>query len=72
MPETFGQRLRRARTARGLTQAKLSEIVGLHKNTIVQCELGLKDPSFFSCICYADALNVSLDWLAGRTDEADF
>ena len=68
MPETVGQRLRMARKKKEWTQNKLSEVSGVGRNSICFYERECVDPSFFNITCIADALDVSLDWLAGRKE----
>jgi transcriptional regulator with XRE-family HTH domain len=74
MPEnttssTFGRRLREARTASDTTQAALATLVGVTGAQLIsRYERGLISPSIDTAVRLADALNVSLDYLTGRTD----
>lgn len=68
----FGKRLREARMSRGLTQPQLAEAIGVALRTYQQYEQGIRNPSFDSLVVLADTLNVSTDWLLGRTDEEAF
>lgn len=63
---TVGQRLKFARTKRDIQQKELSKRSGIHVNCIRDYEYDRVAPSFFAITCLADALEVSLDWLAGR------
>jgi transcriptional regulator with XRE-family HTH domain len=68
---TLGERLRAAREAKSWTQNKLSKVSGIPSNSISQYEKDRVDPSFFAATCLADALCVSLDWLAGHKDDME-
>jgi transcriptional regulator with XRE-family HTH domain len=49
-------------------QKNIADVVGVSINSIGLYERGLVEPSFFIATCLADALGVSLDWLAGRKE----
>lgn len=68
MERTFGQRLAIIRKSQGLSQSVLAKRCGLHPNAIYLYETDRVNPSFFIASCIAEALGVSLDWLAGRED----
>lgn len=68
---TFGQRLRQARKAKGWTMEELAAVSGITRKTIYSCEHDTHGSSFFTATCLADALGVSLDWLACRTDKKE-
>ncbi len=63
--ETFGERLRRLRLVRGLTQARLGQLVGLSNRMVAYYEIqgGIPSSELFKSL--AGALGVSLDALAG-------
>lgn len=63
-PTLIGVRLQSLRMARGLTGAQLAEKSGVAASTISGIERGRSEPSLFTAICLADALGVSLDFLA--------
>jgi len=66
----LGQRLRRARRQRDLTQQELGTQVGLHHTTISRIEGGDATKLYWaSIVALACALNVSLDWLCGRKED---
>lgn len=71
--ETFAKRLKQARQAKGLTQRQLAEKAGTTQNTISTYEKnGQKQfPSVTMAAKLADALEVSIDWLCGRTDNQE-
>jgi len=64
----FNNRLREVRMLKGLTQEKLSEIVGVGLRNYQYYEQGKHVPSFEVLIKLADVLNVSIDYLVGRDD----
>jgi transcriptional regulator with XRE-family HTH domain len=63
--EPFGQRLRRLRLAKGLTQAELGRTVGLSNRMVAYYEIqgGVPSSELFKSL--AEALGVSMDALAG-------
>ncbi|QRG68702.1 helix-turn-helix domain-containing protein [Brevibacillus choshinensis] len=66
----LSQRLRTARKANGLTQEELAEHVCTTKGTISNYENNHSTPPNDMLRHLADILNVTTDWLLGRTDEA--
>jgi len=64
----FNNRLREVRISKGLTQEKLSEIVGIGLRNYQYYEQGKHVPSFEILIKLADILEVSIDYLVGRDD----
>ena len=64
----FKDRLRELRTEKGLTQQELGDAIGLHGMSISGYERGVKRPSFEALDNIADVLNVSIDYLLGRSD----
>ena len=74
MPESrdvFPARLRAAREKRGLTQGELAKRAGLQMSAISHFETGTRKPSFENLRRLADALDVTTDYLLGRTEEFD-
>jgi transcriptional regulator with XRE-family HTH domain len=69
MPEDFSTRLRFARQLRGLSQASLGKVSELQPSAISHFETGIRAPSFDNLKRLADALNISSDYLIGRTAE---
>ena len=69
--EIFSERLKRARWEKDWSVAKLSEVSGVLDCTISAYERGKSGPGLYNAVRLADALGVSLDWLAGRTDEKE-
>ena len=70
LPTVFGQRLLEAREARGWTQAELARRAMLPAMMISHYETGARaNPSLITLQRLADALEVAIEWLLGRTDE---
>lgn len=69
MPEKFPDRLKSTRELRALSQAELALKTKLQPTAISHFETGNRSPSFDNLRRLADALNVSTDYLMGRTDE---
>ena len=66
---TVGERIRYARNKRGITQYKLAELCDVTQHAISCYENNIWDPRLFNATSMAIALDVSLDWLVGLTDE---
>jgi transcriptional regulator with XRE-family HTH domain len=64
----FGERLRKARDDKGLSQQDLAERAGIQASAVSHFELGRRLPSFDNIRRLADALNVTSDFLLGRED----
>ncbi len=62
-------RLKALREVRGWSQRELSRRSGLAENTIGKYENGQVDPTATSLKTIADALDVSMDYLVGITDD---
>lgn len=63
----FSDRLRPLRMA-AMTQPEMAAIVGLSVRNYQRIEYGEIETSFENLVKIADALNVSADYLLGRTD----
>lgn len=68
--ETLGDRIRRYRLAKGLTQAELAKLVGASQRMINYYEVHGVSPSPDLLVKIADALDVSIDELFGRKPRA--
>lgn len=66
MSETFGERLRKAREAKQLSQGDLATKTGFQPSAVSHFESGRRAPSFDNLKKLADALAVSVDFLLGR------
>ena len=67
--EIFKDRLRAARELRGLNQAELAGRAKLPPSSIAHFESGSRKPSFDNLKRLAGVLDVSTDYLLGRTDD---
>ena len=68
--ETFGQRIRRLRKSKGLTQAELAYRIGVHEMTIRRWETGTRQPENINDIKnLSAALNVSEEELLNGAPE---
>lgn len=63
-------RIKEARESRGMNQAQLAQKAGITPAAISQIEKGERVPTTPVLKRIADVLQVSLDFLAGRTDES--
>ena len=61
-------RLQTLRMQRGLSQRELARLAGIGETQIHKYEKGESDPSAKNLALIADQLNVSSDYLLGRTD----
>ncbi|MFJ4870013.1 helix-turn-helix domain-containing protein [Streptomyces sp. NPDC088757] len=66
-----GSRLKRVRTARGVTLAALSEATGISKSTLSRLEAGQRRPSLELLLPIAQAHQVPLDELVGAPEVGD-
>ena len=55
----FGERVREARTARGLSQEALAEAAGLHRTYVGSTERGLRNVSLHNILRLAKALEIA-------------
>jgi len=62
--KTFGNRVKEARNKKGLMQHELAELSGISQVTISGIEHDHRGTCLHTAIKIADALDVSLDWLA--------
>lgn len=66
MSETLATRIQKAMDAQGLTQADLARLAGINTSNIAYIVTGqTKDPRFLTVVKIAQALGVSLEYLAG-------
>lgn len=65
----FEKRLSELRKARKISQGELAKQVGVHTNVMGRYERGEAKPSIDVAMKLADALGVSLDFLAGKSDQ---
>ena len=62
-------RLRELRKAMGYTQVKMQILTGIDQSDYSKLECGTRHPSFEQCRRLALALETSMDYLAGLTDD---
>lgn len=65
--EIVSDRVRKARLLRGYTSDQLSEMVGFASESLRHIENGSSKPSLKKLYALAEALNVSMDYLTGRS-----
>ena len=68
----YYQRLRDLKEDSDLTQEEVSEIIKVSTNRYGKYERGKTDIPFSKVIILADHYNVSLDYIAGRTNDKTF
>lgn len=68
--ELIGSRIRKRRTELKLSQKQLAEKLGINRTTILRYENGsIDNTKKFILESLAEALQVSADWLSGKSDE---
>ena len=65
---TLGEGLKRFRQMRGITQQQMADAAKTYKQNYFQYEHDLVSPNYSVLANIADAFNVSLDYLVGRSD----
>jgi putative transcriptional regulator len=68
MAEGLGNRLREERSARGLTQAGLAELVGVSRKTVNTVENGIFIPSTLLALRLARALGCTVEAIFSLED----
>ena len=68
---TFSERIKALRLEKNLTQAQLGEIIGVKHFSIYSYEKGRACPEMKGLVALADYFEVSMDYLAGRTDKRE-
>lgn len=69
--EIFAERIRELRIERGLTQEEVGEIIGVKRYSVYSYEKGRACPEMRSLVALAEYFDVSMDYLAGRTDKRE-
>ena len=67
--DLFAKRVKELRTERKLPQKELAEQLGITVRAHQCYEEGKRYPDFQGFLALADFFSVSLDYLAGRTDQ---
>ena len=65
----FSERLREVRKAKDVTQVQLGKMLDYGYTAIANYESGRNEPSHADLCRIADYLDVSIDYLLGRTDD---
>ena len=68
---TFSERIKELRLEKNLTQTQLGEIIGVKHFSIYSYEKGRACPEMRGLVALADYFEVSMDYLAGRTDKRE-
>ena len=68
----FNERLRALRKERGMTQAEVAEKISIAYRNYQRLEANGNTPNFSNLVQLADLFDVSMDYLAGRTDVLSF
>ena len=68
----IGDRIKAKRTEMGWSQQALASESGIPQGTLSRVEAGRRCPGAQLLIDLADAMNVSVDWLLGRSTENPF
>ena len=66
--EIFASRLLSLRTANKLSSQALADTIGVSRPAISRFEHGVDYPHVTTLVALADAFDVSLDYLVGRSD----
>ena len=66
--EPFGERIRRMRKERGMSQTDLAELVGVSQSNISAYEGGRQEPKMGQLILLAKTFGTSLDYVCCLTD----
>lgn len=69
--EGFAERLRKARKTRGLTQARVAELLEISPRVYNRWERGTSVPKLDTVVKIAELLEVTVDALVGRTELGD-
>ncbi len=69
--DIFSKRLKDARDLRGMNQIQLATKAGLPPASVSHFESGPRKPSFDNLKALASALDVTTDYLLGRSDTPD-
>lgn len=70
MKETFGQRLKRLRKAKGLTQEDIGEKIGTSSRAVNKWENDISSPDISIIISLSDILGVTTDELLGKEENS--
>ena len=66
--ETLKNRVKSARVNSEMSQQDLADRLGITKQSISQYERGVRTPDVETLVALGDVLNLSIDYLTGRSD----
>lgn len=69
--EIFAERIRDLRMEHRLTQEEVGKIIGVKRYAVYSYEKGRACPEMKGLVALADYFEVSMDYLAGRTDKRE-
>lgn len=64
----FGERVKQARKAKGMSTTQLASECGMHYAVVSGWENRGQKPGFYTLVALAQALDCSLDYLCGLTE----
>lgn len=64
----FGERLKEIRTEKHLKQTDIAKLMNVSGNTVYAWETNKQEPSMANLLKLCEILEVSLDYLFGKTD----
>ena len=67
--DTLGDRLRKARERKNLTQVQVKQRTGINNKTLSGYEKNVSEPDLETLKILANLYEVSVDWLIGNTDD---
>lgn len=67
----FSERIKELRKEKGLSQEGVGNIIGVKKYAVYSYEKGRACPDMKGLIALAEYFDVSMDYLAGRTDKRE-
>ena len=67
-----GKRLQKVRKDKGYTQISLAEALGVSKGSVAMWETGKRNPEFETMDKLLSLLDVSYDYLTGKSDEVGY
>lgn len=66
----FPQQLKEARKCKNFKQKEMAELLGIKLRSYQQYEGGQRRPDYETLVALADYLDVTTDYLLGRTEES--
>ena len=67
----FSDRLKTTRTAKNITQKAMAEHLGIQETSYQLYEYGKREPNHENTVKIADILDISIDYLLGRSDNSE-